>query len=52
MAHVKKLCMKKNANQRNDVPFNELPLLPPDHNKVETVVILRQVVQSSIAWQN
>jgi Fic family protein len=41
--------MKKLANQKNDVPFNELPLLPPDHAKVETIAVLRQVVQSSIA---
>jgi len=34
---------------KSDVPFNELPLLPPDLEKVETITILRQVVQSSIA---
>ena len=34
---------------KSDVPFNELPLLPPDHAKVETIAILRQVVRSSIA---
>ena len=41
--------MKKLANQKKDIPFNELPLLPPDHTKVETIAVLRQVVQSSIA---
>ena len=34
---------------KSDVPFNELPLLPPDLEKVETIAILRQVIQSSIA---
>lgn len=41
--------MKKPANLKSDVPFNTLPLLPPDHTKVETIAVLRQVVQSSIA---
>ena len=41
--------MKKPANLKSDVPFNKLPLLPPDHTKVETIAVLRQVVQSSIA---
>ena len=41
--------MKKLAKLRSDVPFNELPPLPPDQIKVETIPVLRQVVQSSIA---
>lgn len=41
--------MKKIARQKSDLPFNELPLLPPDQIKVETITVLRQVVQSSIA---
>lgn len=41
--------MKKIARQKSDLPFNELPLLPPDQIKVETIAVLRQVVQSSIA---
>lgn len=30
-------------------PFNELPLLPPDMVKIETVKVLRQLVKSSVA---
>ncbi|MET3113253.1 Fic family protein [Pedobacter sp. CG_S7] len=41
--------MKKLAKLKSNVPFNELPLLPPDQIKVETIAVLRQVVQSSIA---
>jgi Fic family protein len=41
--------MKKLAKLKSDVPFNELPLLPPHQNKVETITVLRQVVRSSIA---
>lgn len=41
--------MKKLAKLKSDVPFNELPLLPPNQNKVETITVLRQVVRSSIA---
>jgi len=41
--------MKKNAKQNNDIPFNKLPLLPPDNVKIETIAVLRQVVKSSIA---
>ena len=32
-----------------DLPFNDLPLLPPDKESVETKNILRQVVKSSMA---
>ena len=41
--------MKNMVRQKSDLPFNELPLLPPDQIKVETITVLRQVVQSSIA---
>ncbi|WP_293312239.1 Fic family protein [Pedobacter sp. UBA5917] len=41
--------MKKRAAKKNSIPFNDLPLLPPDPTKIETIGILRQVVQSSIA---
>ena len=41
--------MKKLTELKSGVPFNELPLLPPDQTKVETIAVLRQVVQSSIA---
>ncbi len=41
--------MKKIATQKSDVPFNELALLPPDQIKIETIAVLRQVVQSSVA---
>jgi Fic family protein len=34
---------------KSDVPFNDMPLLPPEHAKIETIAILRQVVRSSIA---
>ncbi len=30
-------------------PFNDLPLLPPEREKIETVKILRQLVKSSVA---
>jgi Fic family protein len=33
----------------SEVPFNTLPLLPPERAKIETVAILRQLVKSSIA---
>jgi len=41
--------MKKTAKISRDVPFNELPLLPPDNSKIETIAVLRQVIKSSIA---
>lgn len=41
--------MKKTARQSHDMPFNQLPLLPPDQLKIETISVLRQVVKSSIA---
>jgi Fic family protein len=30
-------------------PYNQLPLLPPDREKIETVRVLRQLVKSSVA---
>ena len=33
----------------NEVAFNQLPFLPPDRDKVETVKILRQLVKASVA---
>jgi Fic family protein len=41
--------MKKTDSQVNDLPYNNLPLLPPAQAKIETIAVLRQVVQSSIA---
>ncbi|MDP2415405.1 Fic family protein [Daejeonella sp.] len=41
--------MKKQAGHKNNIPFNELPLLPPDQAIIETIAVLRQVVHSSIA---
>jgi Fic family protein len=36
-------------SQLPDKPNNDLPFLPPDRKKIETVAILRQLVKSSIA---
>ena len=33
----------------NEIPFNDLPLLPPIRDKIETVKVLRQLVKSSVA---
>jgi len=33
----------------NEKPFNDLPLLPPAKDKIETVKVLRQLVKSSVA---
>lgn len=41
--------MKKTINLEVEKPFNDLPLLPPLREQIETVKILRQVVTSSIA---
>src|SRR5438067_10154922 len=30
-------------------PFNDLPFLPPDKEKTETKIVLRQVIRSSLA---
>lgn len=39
----------KNAKLDNNIPFNELPILPPDQTKIETIAILRKVTLASIA---
>lgn len=44
--------MTKKANiskLNNEKPFNDLPLLPPAMDKIETVKVLRQLVKSSVA---
>ena len=33
----------------SEKPFNDLPLIPPQREKIETVKVLRQLVQSSVA---
>ena len=33
----------------SEKPFNDLPLMPPKRAKIETVKVLRQLVQSSVA---
>jgi hypothetical protein len=41
---------KKGARQiNNETPYNNLPLLPPVYEKVETKKVLRQLVKSSVA---
>jgi len=41
--------MRKVASLKNEIPYNQLPPLPPDQKKIETIPVLRQVVKSSIA---
>ncbi len=44
--------MRKKAqirNINNEKPFNNLPLLPPSKEKIETIKVLRQLVKSSVA---
>jgi Fic family protein len=41
--------MKKTVKSINDKPFNELPLLPPPIEQIETIKVLRQVTKSAIA---
>lgn len=44
--------MTKNAKKillDNEKPYNDLPLLPPAKEKIETVKILKQLVKSSVA---
>jgi Fic family protein len=38
-----------NRKDSADLPFNELPLLPPAKELIESVVILKQLVKSSVA---
>lgn len=40
--------MKKQIKQINDKPYNNLPLLPPAIEDIESILILRQVNKSSI----
>jgi Fic family protein len=37
------------SNSISEKPFNDLPLLPPAKEKIETVKVLRQLVKSSVA---
>ena len=39
----------KTIKINNEKPFNDLPLLPPKKDKIETVKVLRQLVKSSVA---
>lgn len=42
--------MKKKTNTGSaDQPFNDLPILPPVREKVETIGVMRQLVKSSVA---
>ena len=38
-----------NKKDNDDLPFNDLPLLPPAKEQIESVVILKQLVKSSVA---
>lgn len=38
-----------NRKDKTDLPFNDLPLLPPAKEQIESVVILKQLVKSSVA---
>ena len=40
---------RKNATPFIEIAFNELPFLPPEKSKIETVKILKQLVKSSVA---
>ena len=42
---------KKEMNRKDnaDLPFNELPILPPAKEFIESVTILKQLVKSSVA---
>ena len=37
----------KTIKINNEKPFNDLPILPPAKDKIETVKVLRQLVKSS-----
>lgn len=42
--------MTKKASHLNiEIPYNNLPLLPPSRDKIETLKVLRQLVNSSVA---
>lgn len=36
-------------NSNPDLPFNDLPLLPPDRSRVETIAVLRQIGKAAAA---
>jgi hypothetical protein len=38
---------KKNIIPDSEIAFNNLPFLPPNKDKIETVKVLRQLVKSS-----
>jgi Fic family protein len=38
-----------NRKDNADLPFNDLPLLPPTKEQIESVVVLKQLVKSSVA---
>ena len=42
---------KKEMNRKDnaDLPFNDLPILPPEKEFIESVIILKQLVKSSVA---
>jgi len=40
---------KKNIVSDSEIAFNNLPFLPPNKDKIETVKVLRQLVKSSVA---
>lgn len=39
----------KSINDKNEIPFNDLPLLPPAKEFIESVIIFKQLVKSSVA---
>ena len=39
---------KKNIAPDSEIAFNNLPFLPPNKDKIETVKVLRQLVKSSV----
>jgi Fic family protein len=41
--------MTKSTEQAVEKPFNNLPLLPPAQDKIETINVLRQLVRTSLA---
>lgn len=42
---------KKEMNRKDnaDLPFNDLPVLPPEKEFIESLKILKQLVKSSVA---
>ena len=39
----------KSVKDNDEIPFNDLPILPPAHEFIESVLILKQLVKSSVA---